>query len=94
MPSDRFYEPRPGDTPGNKTLDEVGMDFDGDLGGLKKHVSYRRSRLHPAWLLLLLVPFLLLLWEAPAYVFMLIAGAAIGAVGVLMLDTRPGSRPR
>ena len=75
-------------------LDEVGMDFDGDLGGLKKDVSHRPSRLHPAWLLLLLAPFLLLFWAAPAIGVMFLSGMTIGAVGVLILDTRPDVRPR
>ena len=89
MADERFYKPRPGDTPTNNMLDEVGLVFDDDLGGLKKDVSYRPSRLNPAWLLLLFAPFLLLLWTDPAYVFMLIAGVAVGAVGVLIWDTRP-----
>lgn len=81
------YKSPPDYKPSQRMLEEVGMDFDGDLGGLKKDVTYRRSRLNPAWLWLLFAPLTLLFWTDPAYVFMLIAGMAIGAVGVLILDT-------
>ena len=81
------YNFPPGYKPSQNMLDEVGMDFDGDLGGLKKDVPPRRSRLNPAWLWLLFAPFLLLFWADPAYVFMFMAGMATGAVGILILDT-------
>ena len=82
------YKFPPDYTPSQHMLDEVGMDFDDDLGGLKRGAPPRRSRLHLAWLWLLFTPFLLLFWAAPAYVFMFMAGMAIGAVGVLILDIR------
>ena len=81
------YNFPPGYKPSQNMLDEVGMDFDGDLGGLKKDAPPRRSRLNPAWLWLLFAPFLLLFWADPAYVFMFMAGMATGAVGILILDT-------
>ena len=81
------YKFPPDYTPSQHMLDEVGMDFDDDLGGLKKDVPLRPLRLHPAWLWLLFTPILLLFWTDPAYVFMLISGMAMGAVGVLILDT-------
>ena len=87
MPHRGLYKPRPDDIPSNKMLDEVGLDFDNDLGGLQKGPPPPRSRLHPLWLWVALSIPILLIWVNPAYGWGFICGAASGLVAALVWHT-------
>ena len=76
-------------TPSPAMHSEVGFDFDGDLGGLRKGPRISAPRLHPAWVLQAATIPTLLFFINPAYGVMFMAGAIIGAVGVLIFDGRP-----
>lgn len=86
MPPERFYKPRPGDTPSGKMLDDVGLDFDGDLGGLKKDPPIARPRPHAAWICLALSIPIMLIAASPGAGWMFIAGVALGVTGMLVID--------
>lgn len=67
-------------------LDDVGLDFDGDLSGLMKGaVKPSRRSPYPA-LGALLIMALLLIWVNPAYGLGVVSGAVFGATGVLIAD--------
>lgn len=82
-----FYIFPPGFRTSSKMLDEAGLDFDGDLGGLMKGaVKPSRRTPYPA-LGALLIMALLLIWVNPAYGIGVVSGAVFGATGVLIADT-------
>ena len=70
----------PGFKPSDKMLDEVGLDFDHDLGGLKKGPALLRPRLHPAWAWLALAILPMLIAADARYGFGFIAGALAALV--------------
>lgn len=63
-----------------KILDEVGLDFDDDLGGLQKGPRIQKPRLHPLWWLVALIIPLILIVINPTYGFGFIGGTIIGLV--------------
>ena len=80
------YRMAPGHAPSAAMLDAVGLDFDGDLGGLKKHPVPPPPRLHPAWVwLALCVPPLLVIADA-AFGLGFIAGLAGGVAAMLVAE--------
>lgn len=67
-------------------LDEVSLDFDGDLGGLKKGARPSPPRLHPAWIWTALSIPILLVWAHPPFGLGAICGVAFGVAGMLVWD--------
>ena len=65
-------------------LDEVGLDFDDDLGGLQKGPRVKRPHLHPAWWLAALAIPLLLIAINPAYGLGFVCGVTFGVTGMLI----------
>lgn len=84
MPPDGRYRFPPCYKPSDAMLDEVGLDFDDDLGGLQKGPLPSRPRLNPVWMLFLIPIPLLLIWANPAYGFGVVCGAVMGATGMLI----------
>lgn len=64
-------------------LDEVGFDFDNDLGGLKKGPRHPRPHLHRAWRWTMFATIILLVCMNPVYGAGLVSGVAIGIVATL-----------
>lgn len=88
MPPDWRYRFLPGYAPSQRMLDEVGLDFDDDLGGMQKGPTDWRPRLHPLWAVAALSFLPLLIWANPAYGFGFICGAVMGATGMLVWNVR------
>ena len=65
-------------------LDEVGLDFDDDLGGLKKGPPLQRPRLHPVWICVALSIPILMICVNPVYGWGFVCGAVMGATGMLI----------
>lgn len=80
-----FYTFPPGFRASSKMLDDVGLDFDGDLGGLMKGAvkPYRTTR-YPALVALFIL--VLLIWVNPEYGLGVVCGIVFGATGVLIAD--------
>ena len=72
--------------PSQTMLNEVGLDFDGDLGGLKKGPPLQRPRLHPVWVCVALSIPILMICVNPAYGVFFVSGAAFGVFGMLVRD--------
>ena len=82
-----FYTFPPGFRASSKMLDEAGLDFDGDLGGLMKGAVKPSCRTPYPALGALLIMALLLIWVNPEYGLGVVSGAVFGATGVLIADT-------
>ena len=63
---------------------DAGLDFDGDLGGLRKGPPINRPRLHPVWFLVMASIPVLLIAANPACGLGFVFGAAAGATGMLV----------
>lgn len=84
MAPDGRYALPPGYEPSQRMLDDVGLDFDDDLGGLTKGPPPLRRRLHPAGALVAIVIILLLICINPVYGAGFVSGVILGAVGMLV----------
>ena len=67
-----------------ESLSDVGLDFDGDLGGLRKGPPIHRPRLHPFWFFVMALIPVLLIAANPACGIGFVFGAAAGATGMLV----------
>ena len=79
-----FFKFKIGYKPSEKMLDEVGFNFDHDLGGLKKETRFKKSHLNPLWLSVLVLLTLFLLWVDLPYGFLFIIGFVYGAIAILI----------
>ena len=75
-----------GYAPSASMLDAVGLDFDGDLGGLRKGPPIHRPRLHPFWFFVMALILVLLIAANPAYGLGFVFGVIAGAKGMLVAD--------
>lgn len=82
-----FYDPKQTHAPSQNMLDDVGLDFDGDLGGLRKG----RGRQSNRWMAGAAVILVVILWIAMlaanvAFGCGFMAGLIYGALGCMVWE--------